>query len=316
MISFRSFTVNDVNYGELTINDVKHELQWKRNVIQPDDAPRIVVVSHITNSRALDLLVTCVEGVRKFTAEPHELWVVDNNSPLEWLNSLKSIQSINLVLNRTEPRPADMSGNGQNMEQFHYGSYANAMGLEIGAYLIEPSTKYLMTMHMDTMPVKSGWLSYLQSKLGGKVAASGVRMDNTRTKDGVLHVLGYMVDFQVFRRLGLNFFPTLPDYDVGDEVTVKLRQAGYGVFACRNSLWNAELVNLIPEGSALRTLNVDRSFDDDDDVIFLHLGRGVRRSAGNHTGGTSLEEWLSATGKILGRKVDSGQHSASPDQAG
>lgn len=302
MISFRSFTVNDVNYGELTINGVKHELQWKRNITQPDDAPRILVISHITNQRALDLLETCVAGVREFTPEPHELWVIDNNSPVEWLHSLKQIPSINLVLNRTEPRPAHLSHLDLETAQFHYGSYANAIGLEIGAYLIDSSSRYLMTMHMDTMPVKSGWLSYLKSKLNDKTAASGVRMDNTRTRDGVLHVLGYMVDFQVFRKLELNFFPNLPDYDVGDEVTVKLREAGYDVFACRNSLWNPDLVSLIPDSSVLRHLNVDRSFDDDDDVIFLHLGRGVRRSSGNHTRGVTIEGWLSAAATLLGKK--------------
>lgn len=299
MRSFRSFSVNDVNYGELRIDEVKYELEWKRKVVQPDDAPRIVVVSHITNAGAFDLLRTCVEGVRRFTPEPHELWVIDNNSPFEWIQPLKEIQSINLALNRTEPRPAEMRNEAPNMEQFHYGSYANAIGLEIGAYLIDSSSKYLMTMHMDTMPAKSGWLSYLKSKLGAGTAASGVRMDHTRIKDGVLHVLGYMVDFQLFRKLDLNFFPHLPDYDVGDDVTIKLRDAGYDVFACRNSFWNPELVKLIPTGSLLYDLHVDRSFDDEDDVMFLHLGRGVRRSAGNHSRGTSLEEWLSVTGTIL-----------------
>lgn len=303
MYSFRSFAVNGVDYGQLTIDGVKYELEWKRNVTQPDDAPRLVIISHITNSRAFDLLKTCVEGVRRFTPEPHELWVVDNNSPEQWLNQLRAIESVNLVLNRTEPVPPEIRDDVQLREQFHYGSYANAIGLEIGAFLIDTTARYLMTMHMDTMPAKSGWLSYLRSKLNEKTAACGVRMDHARTSEGVLHVLGYMVNFQVFRKLGLNFFPSLPDYDVGDTVTVKLREAGYNVFACRNTFRDPELVNLIPADSPLHDLHVDRSFDDDDDVIFLHLGRGVRRSAGNHTRGTSLEQWLEVTGVIVGARV-------------
>lgn len=307
MHSFRSFTVSGVNYGELTMDGQKYELEWKRNVTQPDDAPRLLIISHITNPNALELLKTCVEGVQKFTPEAHELWVIDNNSPQEWSQHLKEIPSINLVFNRTEPRPPEIRKNGigslESQEQFHYGSYANAIGLEIGAYLIESTSSHLVTMHMDTMPTKKGWLSYLKSKLNDRTAASGVRMDNTRTKDGVLHVLGYMVDFQVFRKLGLSFFPQMPDYDVGDKVTIELRQAGYNVFACRNTFRNPELEKLIPLDSPLHDLHVDRSFDDCDEVIFLHLGRGVRRSSGNHTRGTSLEEWLSATRAILDQKV-------------
>lgn len=304
MYSFRSFAVNGVNYAQIMLDGAPYDVEWKRNVIQDEEAPRIVVVSHITNQKALDLLNTCINGIRKFTPEAHELWVVDNNSPREWLTSLLEKTWVNWVLNRTEPRPPDAQdfegSAAQPQDQSNYGSYANAIGLEIGAFLIEPKSKYFMTMHMDTMPVKSGWLSYLKSKLDSKTVASGVRMDHTRTPDGVLHVLGYLVDFQVFRKQGLNFYPDLPAFDVGDKVTVKLRETGHDVFACRNSFWENDLVNLIPDDSLLRELNVDRSFDDDHDVIFLHLGRGVRRSTGNHTRGTSLEEWLSVTGSILG----------------
>ncbi len=303
MYSFRSFEVTGVNYGQLTIDGQKYELEWKRDVIQPDEAVRLLVISHITNANAFELLKTCVAGIQKFTPEAHELWVIDNNSPEEWLGRVKGIPSVNLVLNRTEPRPPEIRENIQSgqekQEQFHYGSYANAIGLEIGAFLIDSTSRYIMTMHMDTMPTKKGWLSYLKSRLNERTAASGVRMDHTRTKDGVLHVLGYMVDFQLFRKLDLNFFPHLPDYDVGDDVTVRMRQEGYDVFACRNTFWNPELEKLIPTDSALHDLHVDRSFDDDNEVIFIHLGRGVRRSSGNHNRGTSLEEWLSATRAIL-----------------
>ncbi len=294
-----------INHTRLEIDGAVYEVEWQRNVIRSDDAPRLVVISHITNQRALDLLNTCINGVRKFTPEEHELWVVDNNSPREWLASALEIPWINWAFNRTEPRPPEarnQAGDDKNdLDQTNWGSYANAIGLQIGACLIETTCRYLMTMHMDTMPVKNEWLSYLRSKIDQGTAAAGVRMDHTRTREGVLHVLGYMVDFQVFRRLGLDFFPNLPDFDVGDEVTVRLREAGYDVFACRNSFWDQELVKLIPTESPLRNLQVDRSFDDNDDVIFLHLGRGVRRSTGNHTRGVSLEDWLSVTRDILAK---------------
>ena len=107
-----------------------------------------------------------------------------------------------------------------------------------------------------------------------------------------MHVLGCLVDFQLFRQLNLDFLPRLPQYDVGDRVTVALREAGYGVFACRNTLWDAELVHAIPPSSPLRLLNVDRSIDDEGHVIFLHLGRGIRKSFGESGAGTTPEEWV------------------------
>ena len=45
--------------------------------------------------------------------------------------------------------------------------------------------------------------------------------------------LGYMVDFQLFKELGLNLFPNLPQQDVGDNVTLKLREVGMVYFPAR-----------------------------------------------------------------------------------
>jgi hypothetical protein len=102
------------------------------------------------------------------------------------------------------------------------------------------------------------------------------------------------VNFQLFRQLNLDFLPELPKYDVGDRVTVSLRDAGYDVVACPNTLWEPELVETIPSSSPLRHLQVDRSFDDDGNVIFLHLGRGVRKSTGNYDDPkkTTPEVWI------------------------
>jgi hypothetical protein len=117
-------------------------------------------------------------------------------------------------------------------------------------------------------------------------------MDRTRTLDGVLHVLGYVVDFQLFKRLGLDFFPDLPLIDTGDKITTGLRQAGYQVFSCPNTVWEPELAANIPPSSPLSSIDVDRAFDDVGNVIFLHLGRGLRKTTGEHKRGPTVEEWI------------------------
>jgi hypothetical protein len=164
---------------------------------------------------------------------------------------------------------------------------------------IDPASHYLMSLHMDTMPCHPGWLTFLLAKVEGDVAAAGVRMDTSRTPEGVLHVLGFVVDYQRFRMLGLDYFPQLPKYDVGDRVTVELRRAGYRVFACRNTLWEPSLVEQIPADSPLRSLPVDRSFDDEGNVIFLHLGRGVRKSSDGYERGLTAQEWVTFADREL-----------------
>jgi hypothetical protein len=280
----------------LPLDGIEYQLRVVRKVTLPGHAPRLVVVCLQPNDMARKVLEVCVRGVRHFTPEPHELWVVDNNSPEEQTRWLLERPDINVVLNRTEPLPPEGRGlaalaKDKNL-QTQWGSYANAIGLEIAARLVDPATRVFVTLHMDTTPCKDTWLSHLIAKLGIGVAAAGVRMDRARTSDGVLHVLGYAVDFQLFRNLNLDFFPDLPAYDVGDKITTGLRAAGYEVYACANTFSNPELVEKIPHDSPFRSLHVDRVFDDAGNVIFLHLGRGVAKSDGRHSLSTLPDQWI------------------------
>ncbi|MBI5569076.1 MAG: hypothetical protein HY914_03940 [Desulfomonile tiedjei] len=295
MEAHRNAEAQALTVRTMLLDDREYQVDVRRKVSLAPEAPRIVVVSYQGNAAARELLRVCIAGVQRFTPEPHELWIVDNNSPEEHLDWLIEWPGINLALNRTEPLPREEldrshAETGQHGQK-NWGSYANAVGLELGLKAIDPETSFLVTMHMDALPCSEGWLSFLQSKITGRIAASGVRIDRTRTPEGVLHVLGYMVDFQIFRGLGLDFFPDLPHLDVGDRVTIRLREAGYEVFACPNTVWEPELAETIPPSSPLRHLHVDRAFNDNGEVIFLHLGRGVRRSIGEHRKGIGAEEW-------------------------
>jgi hypothetical protein len=288
---------------QITIDGRTYAVRIFHKTSAPVETPRLVVVSHVPNETAKDLLTKTLRAVQHFTPEPHELWVIDNNSPEEYLSGLLQWPQVNMVLNRTEPLPpearlSDFAGT-DNPSQKAWGSYANGLALELAGHLIDPESRFLMPLHMDALPCRLGWLSYLLSKLGPNVRAAGVRLDRTRTPQGVLHVLGYVVDFQIFKKLGLDFFPDLPQLDTGDKVTVQLRRAGYQVFSCPNTVWEPELAEGISSSSPLRNLHVDRSFDDAGNVIFLHLGRGLRRTTGEHTRGTTVEEWIRTVSGLL-----------------
>jgi hypothetical protein len=281
--------------SNLQIDGRQYEVQVIRNVSLPSDAPRLIVISRQVNEISTNLVRICVETIQHLTPEPHELWVVDNNSPRENLAWLLEWPAINVALIRTEPRPPEartIEDEADPEGQLTWDSYSNAIGLEAAVRLISPESQYLMALHMDTMPCRRGWLTYLKSRIKDEVRAAGVRMDRTRTPEGILHVLGYIVDFQLFKRLQLDFLPDLPALDVGDKVTRRLREEGYEVFACPNTLWEPDLAAQIPVSSPLREFRVDRAFDDDGHVIFLHLGRGVRKSIGVHQRGTMADEWI------------------------
>lgn len=287
----------------LSIDGRSYLLNVLKKVTMPVQAPRLVVVAYQPNGIAQSMLRVCIQAIQRYTPEMHELWVVDNNSPGTNADWLINCPEINIVLNRTEPLPPGArtfwSLRKQSKSQLVWGSYANAVALELSVRLINPLTQYLMSFHMDALPCRKGWLSFLCSKIGNGIAAAGVRMDRVRVPEGVLHVLGCLVDFQLFKQNGLDYFPQLPHYDVGDRVTVALRSSGYAVYNCPNTHWEPQLVKQISDGSPLYTLSVDRSFDDDRNVVFLHLGRGIRKSSGKNDKGVTPLDWIRFVNKHL-----------------
>lgn len=275
----------------LMVDGKPYALQIRRafSGAAPPSVPRLVVVAYQPNAPARRLLETCLTAIQWFTHEPHELWVVDNHSPEAHSAWLHDWPNLNVIFNHTEPVPP---GADSSSTQEAHGSYANGLALELAAQVIDPASQCLMTLHMDTAPCHPSWLAFLRGQLNDRVRAAGVRLDRVRVPEGVLHVLGYLVDFQVFRRLGLSFMPALPDLDVGDRVTLALRAAGYEVFACANTLWQPELAALIPSDSPVYDQPVDRSFDQAGQVIFLHLGRGLAQAAGRAgQRRVTLEDW-------------------------
>jgi hypothetical protein len=295
--------IESVIQQTMTLQGRAYELSVFRRVTLPPAAPRLAVVSCLPNAMALRVLETCVHSLLQFSRMPVEIWVVDNASDPSLASELHSLHGVNLVLNGTPAIPPGAEDVVTSPVDFRWGSYANAIALEIAAALIDQKTERFGTFHMDTMAVHPAWLDFMLGKINGRVAAAGVRLDVTRTPSGVLHVLGMIVDFQLFRKLGLTFYPDLPKYDVGDLVTVGLRSAGYEVFASRNTLWDPALAGAIAADSEFNDWPVDRSLDDADAVFFLHLGRGVRKAVGESVRGMTAEEWVTRGERYLQKEA-------------
>lgn len=285
---------------ELEIDRRTYRVELAPGEDLPLTAPRLVIIAYQPNFLASEIMRVCLEAIERFTPEPHETWVIDNHSPAEFSRWLLDWPGVRAVFNRTEPRSPHGRDRLRRLEYRLKGqerhpyeaSYANAIGLEIAVRLVNPGCRWLFPMHMDTLPCRPGWLSFLHGQLDEQVRLAGVHLQRSRLPEGVLHVLGFLVDFQLFRQLGLDFFPRLPALDVGDAVTVRLRQAGYKVFACRDTLNQPELADLLSDLDPAKDLPVLHALDDQNRVIFMHLGRGVRKSTGSHLRGVAPQEWI------------------------
>jgi hypothetical protein len=280
------------------LDGLKYALRVRRVQPKPPDAVRLLIPAYQPNETASRILRACITSIQKFThPDDYEMWVTDSNSPSGRADWLLDVPGINVVLSGTEPRPTTERAPWRRAafwrNQTKWGSYANAAGLELGIRLIAPQSRLVMTLHMDVMVCHHNWLGYLRSKLTSQTLAVGVCMERHRIPEGVLHVLGCLFDHAVARKLGVDFFPAFPMCDTGDRITVALREAGYGVFACQNTYENPEYAERIEPGSLLRHLNVVRVFDDAWNVIFMHLGRGIPKAGQRYSGKTaSAEEWI------------------------
>lgn len=271
-----------------------------RRVSAPLTAPRLVVVAFQPNETAKEILRLCLDSIRRNTPEDHELWIVDNASPEKYSQWLENELDINVIFNQSKPGPRFNSIRkfAGLSETPYMGSYANAVALELAARIIDADSRFMMTLHMDTVACRERWLSYLLGKMNEEVRCVGVRMDEVRVK--TVHVLGMMFDFTLFRPHDISFCHNMPEYDVGDAVSMAIQNAGYKLWACRNTLWQPDLINLLPYDSAYRLLPVDRALNDEDEVIFMHLGRGISKSLGDSTSGkTTPAEWLEVGWKVV-----------------
>jgi hypothetical protein len=288
----------------LRIDGLAYAVEIFRQRKADRSGPRLLMVAYQPNEQAQHIVRVAIEAIKKYTPEEYELWVIDNASPRQQGDWLREVPDINMVLNRTTPLPPEARGIGSLVRRWHgqpqWASYAHGAGLEIGWRVVDQNCKYIMPLDMDVMPCRSNWLSYLVSKIDASTKAAGMRFHPGRGDSGTLHSMAYLVDFQLFKQLKVDFFPDFPLLDDGDKTTVKLEADGYEVFAARNTVLDETLVSeLKPRDAIFRKLHVDRAFDDEGNVVFLHLGRGVRKSKYSRHTGTSTKEWLEFAQKFV-----------------
>jgi ubiquinone/menaquinone biosynthesis C-methylase UbiE len=276
---------------KILIEGNQYNVYIKREKKKNNASTKLIVVSYLPNKLTRKILEMCLKSIQLYTPEEHELWVVDNNSPQTSVNWLYNFSGVNVIFNRSR--------------HIQMASYDNGIGLELASRIINNNTQYIMTLHQDTMVCKNGWLSTMLSKMDDSIKAVGVRLDKGRVPDGILHILGCLIDFQILKNLRLSFLPRLPDYDTGDFAVSCIRKAGFDIFAFPNTLHDTSLIQLIPDNSPLKGFHVDRSFDEYNEIFFLHLGRGVLKSEkkGDFEGKTLPQKWIKFGEKYILSKL-------------
>ena len=171
------------------------------------------------------------------------------------------------------------------------GSVANAAAIEVG--LKEVNTELVFICHNDVMATKINWLDQLFKQISEETPVASFVRDNVRIMAS--HVNGLLVKTELARNVSM--MPVYKDQtmlkDVGDEITAFCRLNNLNNYVCDNTCNNDKLTESLEE-PFVSLSGVDRCVDDDGDVIYIHLGRGMLKYSGIYCDErkTNIEQWL------------------------
>lgn len=264
-----------------TIWGTDYNLEIRRSKTAGDNCVKIIIVSYMFNKQSTRLTKLAVQSIKKFTKQNYEIWISDNNSLAQNFQWVVDDKEINYVRNL----------DAKNYNQVN-DSFLNALGLESALSNIDEDTKSVVLMHSDVVVTHENWLPFIKNKLNEEVKGVGLLIDNERIN--AMHISGTIFSFDIYQKHRADMRPSLPDLDVGDDITKKIRENNLKYKFCRNSHNDEQVVNLINQNSIFKNMACDRTIDDNNNVIFAHLGRGRAKSDSTYTkrNKTTADEWI------------------------
>ena len=151
------------------------------------------------------------------------------------------------------------------------GSEANAHGIEAGKRFLQ--NQYAFVCHADIFITSEYFYNQAITKFSEGVTLIGLRIDPGRVK--AYHISGIFVESDFLSKV--NTYPKLPEKDTGDNLTIEALKQDKLTYLYRNTFNDSSLIPLCnpPFNSIPAESGLDRTLDDNNEVFFIHLGRGV-----------------------------------------
>lgn len=179
-------------------------------------------------------------------------------------------------------------------------SFAHADGLEKVKNKID--TDYVFTCHSDVCVTSEIFFEELSHLIDEKYTAAAVSYDAHPDRIQGMSCTGLLVDTKLFQNTCLR--PKLPKLDVIHELTIKCRENKLKTKVFKNTYNDRELSHLCnePYRSLGPNCGIDRCLDENNQVIFMHQGRGTTKHQGNYANAQKIStaEWINLCSHILG----------------
>ena len=202
--------------------------------------------------------------------------IVENSDDISYRQDVMSLsENVTWINNQTHLR----------------GSAANAVGLEIG--LKQITTEWVFLAHCDVCVSSSLFFEELFRKAEEGYSVIGTEFDPSLHRIKALHISGIFLQTSIAKRI--DYYPRIlkdgRHMDVGDGVTLYCRENGIKHFCFKNTFNYPEVVEKIDKKFKVQ---VDRCINNNSNVIFMHLGRGIPKTEGTYKteGKTFLQGWI------------------------
>jgi len=208
-----------------------------------------------------DLTCICVKSFEKFKPENLSIHyiVVENSDNISYKDEiLGCAKNITWINNPTSA----------------IGSEANAEAIDIG--LIKVNTEWVFLCHCDICVCSNLFFKDLFKKVAEGYKLIGTVCDPIRIQ--AIHVSGYLTTIDLANKVSP--YPVYIDsaqiLDVGDSLTKYCRDNDIKHYCFKNTFNCPEIIESLNEN--YRDFKVDRCVNDNCEVIFMHLGRGIPKT--------------------------------------
>lgn len=263
----------------------------------------LIISSYQPNKKASDLLRCALDTLIHFNSN-YKTWVFDVGSP-NHKNRVRDLEypSVNFIYIKQTPIDRKYIKSWKyNLRNFlpknflRNGSFINGWTLDYGInYINDQKIKidYFMTLQMDIMVCKKNWINDLLDNFDKHTIAVGVReQKNFDKNETILHSLGCLWDFKKFKLIKESFEPEFPKFDVGEKAISVSISKGFTI----KSLDNTYSYNY--DWDPLKDLKIDKSFNNQRKLVFVHLGRGIDKSNNNDI---KISDWINLKNRILNK---------------
>jgi len=227
-----------------------------------------------------EIITICIKSFEKFRPENIRVnyIVVENSQDKSYKDRICSLSENVKWINN--PKEA-------------YGSEANASAIELGMSYVKDD--YVFTAHCDVCVTNESFYKSIIEKVEEGNVLVGMLCDTHPNRVDAIHILGLFTSLDILKKVDL--YPKYKNgqnvLDVGDSITVYCRKKKLPHYCFKNTYNNPEIEDdLDDKWKALH--HIPRCIDDDGDVMFLHLARGIAKTSGTYSKPNRLgvKDWV------------------------